>query len=53
MNTIRNQPRASRLGWPEVSTGIRGLDEITGGGLPAGRPTFVCGGVGVVRRYSP
>jgi len=27
-------------------TGIRGLDEITGGGLPAGRPTLVCGGVG-------
>ena len=28
------------------STGIRGLDEITGGGLPAGRPTLVCGGAG-------
>ena len=27
-------------------TGIRGLDEITGGGLPAGRPTLVCGGTG-------
>jgi circadian clock protein KaiC len=27
-------------------TGIRGLDEITGGGLPAGRPTLVCGGAG-------
>jgi circadian clock protein KaiC len=27
-------------------TGIRGLDEITGGGLPAGRPTLVCGGSG-------
>jgi RecA/RadA recombinase len=24
-------------------TGIRGLDEITGGGLPTGRPTLVCG----------
>ena len=24
-------------------TGIRGLDEITGGGLPRGRPTLVCG----------
>lgn len=23
-------------------TGITGLDEITGGGLPAGRPTLVC-----------
>ena len=27
-------------------SGIRGLDEITGGGLPAGRPTLVCGGAG-------
>src|SRR5580692_12595698 len=27
-------------------TGIRGLDEITGGGLPTGRPTLVCGGTG-------
>src|SRR5689334_11215455 len=27
-------------------TGIRGLDEITDGGLPAGRPTLVCGGTG-------
>src|SRR3954463_4000893 len=27
-------------------TGIQGLDEITGGGLPAGRPTLVCGAAG-------
>lgn len=27
-------------------TGIPGLDEITFGGLPAGRPTLVCGGAG-------
>src|ERR1043166_1243463 len=27
-------------------TGIRGLDEITLGGLPHGRPTLVCGGPG-------
>jgi len=27
-------------------TGIHGLDEITGGGLPRGRPTLVCGGAG-------
>ena len=27
-------------------TGIRGLDEIAGGGLPTGRPTLVCGGAG-------
>src|SRR5512136_3508899 len=27
-------------------TGIRGLDDITDGGLPRGRPTLVCGGAG-------
>src|SRR5262252_10357538 len=31
---------------PKVPTGIQGLDEITGGGLPRGRPTLVCGGAG-------
>lgn len=27
-------------------TGLQGLDEITGGGLPRGRPTLVCGDAG-------
>ena len=27
-------------------TGIKGLDELTRGGLPTGRPTLVCGGAG-------
>ena len=27
-------------------TGIQGLDDITGGGLPQGRPTLICGGAG-------
>src|SRR5215472_12795736 len=31
---------------PKTKTGINGLDEITEGGLPAGRPTLVCGGPG-------
>jgi len=30
----------------KVPTGIQGLDEITQGGLPKGRPTLVCGGAG-------
>lgn len=30
----------------KAPTGIRGLDEITGGGLPKGRPTLVTGGAG-------
>jgi circadian clock protein KaiC len=32
--------------FPKCPTGIQGLDEITGGGLPRGRPTLVCGGAG-------
>ena len=31
---------------PKSPTGIQGLDEITDGGLPTGRPTLVCGGAG-------
>jgi circadian clock protein KaiC len=30
----------------KAPTGIYGFDEITGGGLPAGRPTLVCGSAG-------
>ncbi len=33
-------------GVPKVCTGISGLDEITRGGLPAGRPTLLSGGPG-------
>lgn len=42
----RSQPidKAPRLS--KIPTGITGLDEITGGGLPAGRPTLVCGSAG-------
>ena len=30
----------------KAPTGIAGLDEVVNGGLPAGRPTLVCGGPG-------
>jgi circadian clock protein KaiC len=42
--TIRAASKATLL--PKCPTGIQGLDEITGGGLPRGRPTLVCGGAG-------
>ena len=42
-NKITNPDAVSLLKTP---TGIKGLDEITGGGLPQGRPTLVCGGTG-------
>ena len=31
---------------PKAATGVSGLDEITLGGIPRGRPTLVCGGAG-------
>jgi len=31
---------------PKVPTGIAGLDDITGGGFPRGRPRLICGGAG-------
>lgn len=41
---LKTAVRAARF--PKCPTGIQGLDEITGGGLPRGRPTLVCGGAG-------
>jgi len=38
--------RFSRAGIPKCPSGIRGLDEITGGGLPRGRPTLLAGSAG-------
>lgn len=38
-------PRPLR-GIEKAATGIAGLDQVTGGGLPRGRPTLVCGGAG-------
>lgn len=43
--TLKPAPK-SRPQLPKAPTGIQGLDEITGGGLPKGRPTLVCGGAG-------
>jgi circadian clock protein KaiC len=44
-NEARSMPLAMPQ-LPKAQTGIQGLDEITGGGLPKGRPTLVCGGPG-------
>jgi circadian clock protein KaiC len=41
-----NAAIATRQELPKAPTGIRGLDEITGGGLPSGRPTLICGSAG-------
>lgn len=42
-NVTKARPRISL---PKAPTGIQGLDEITGGGLPRGRPTLICGSAG-------
>ena len=48
----RNSPRGSVRGrspmrsLAKAATGIQGLDEITGGGLPRARTTLVCGSAG-------
>jgi len=41
----RKQTAANRT-LPKSLTGIQGLDEVTGGGFPRGRPTLICGGAG-------
>jgi circadian clock protein KaiC len=41
---LNGGPQSTSL--PKAPTGINGLDEITGGGLPRGRATIVCGGPG-------
>src|SRR5689334_16678304 len=46
-NAARGESREKRNSTlPKAPTGIEGLDEITGGGLPRGRPTLVCGSAG-------
>lgn len=45
--TLAIEPRTTvnrRL--PKAPTGVQGLDEITLGGFPRGRPTLICGGAG-------
>jgi circadian clock protein KaiC len=44
MPAKRNKHQLNPL--PKSPTGISGLDEVTGGGLPKGRPTLVAGGPG-------
>lgn len=40
------QKRRALSTLPKAPTGISGLDEITNGGLPKGRPTLICGEAG-------
>ena len=42
----RKTQQKTSIALEKCRTGISGFDEITGGGLPKGRPTLVCGGAG-------
>jgi circadian clock protein KaiC len=46
VTTPSGMARVADRSLPKCPTGIQGLDEITEGGLPAGRPTLICGGAG-------
>src|SRR5512139_2276614 len=46
MNMTAPQSNSLTARLPKCPTGIQGLDEVTGGGLPRGRPTLVCGAAG-------
>jgi circadian clock protein KaiC len=43
---MKKKLKFQRKTLPKSPTSIQGFDEITGGGLPKGRPTLVCGGAG-------
>src|ERR1700674_3103369 len=49
MQSTKTKPKKTEVlpaGLSKCPTGIHGLDEITLGGLPRGRPTLVCGSAG-------
>jgi len=43
---VQEQTKSHSFIFPKSSTGVDGLDEITNGGFPKGRPTLICGGAG-------
>ena len=43
---INSKPSAASPLLAKSPTGITGLDQITGGGIPKGRPTLICGDAG-------
>jgi circadian clock protein KaiC len=43
---VQEKSKLQNFKFPKTPTGIDGLDEITDGGFPKGRPTLICGGAG-------
>lgn len=46
MASSKQEKTPRPVGISKAASGIKGLDEITGGGLPEGRPTLICGSAG-------
>src|ERR1700722_18870942 len=46
MAKVKQKQNTANRSLPKALTGIQGLDEITGGGFPRGRPTLICGSAG-------
>ncbi len=46
MSTNKKPAAGTEQVFPKCKSGIRGLDEITFGGIPKGRPTLIAGGAG-------
>ncbi|KFF04178.1 circadian clock protein KaiC [Flavobacterium reichenbachii] len=43
---MQKESKSHSFIFPKTPTGVDGLDEITDGGFPKGRPTLICGGAG-------
>jgi len=43
---VQKKTKSHSFIFPKTPTGVDGLDEITDGGFPKGRPTLICGGAG-------
>jgi circadian clock protein KaiC len=46
MKLNKTAHKEAHFKFPKTPSGVEGLDEITEGGLPKGRPTLICGGAG-------
>ncbi len=46
MKVNKETSKTIEFKFPKTPTGVEGLDEITEGGFPKGRPTLICGGAG-------
>src|SRR5688572_22385987 len=46
LNTTQSHMRGKKDKFSKTPTGISGLDEVTTGGFPEGRPVLICGSAG-------